>query len=448
MDPILLSRIQFGLTISFHYIFPPLSIGLGVILVLMEGLYLKTRDPLFQQMTRFWVRIFGLTFALGVATGVVMEFQFGTNWAAYSRFVGDVFGSALAAEGIFAFFLESGFLAILLFGWDKVSPRVHMFSTCMVALGAHFSAVWIVVAGSWMQTPAGFHVVQSALRSRAEIVDFWAMVFNPSAMVRLTHTVLGAWQAAAFLVLSVSAFYLLERRHIKFARASMKIGLIVAVAASLGSLVTGHPSGRVVARYQPAKLAAMEGHFPASAPAGMYLFGWVNEADQRVTGLSLPGMLSFLVHGDTTKPVTGLTAFPPQDRPPVNPVFQAFHAMVGIGMVLIGLALLGAFLWWRGTLFETRWLLWILVFAVLGPQAANQLGWFTAEVGRQPWIVYGLMRTAAGVSPSVTTGQLLASLALFTLIYLALFVLFIYLLDQKIRHGPLADDLDVAYHRR
>jgi cytochrome d ubiquinol oxidase subunit I len=448
MDPILLSRIQFGLTISFHYIFPPLSIGLGVILVLMEGLYLKTRDPLFQQMTRFWVRIFGLTFALGVATGVVMEFQFGTNWAAYSRFVGDVFGSALAAEGIFAFFLESGFLAILLFGWDKVSPRVHMFSTCMVALGAHFSAVWIVVAGSWMQTPAGFHVVQSALRSRAEIVDFWAMVFNPSAMVRLTHTVLGAWQAAAFFVLSVSAFYLLERRHIKFARASMKIGLIVAVAASLGSLVTGHSSGRVVARYQPAKLAAMEGHFPASAPAGMYLFGWVNEADQRVTGLSLPGMLSFLVHGDTTKPVTGLTAFPPQDRPPVNPVFQAFHAMVGIGMVLIGLALLGAFLWWRGTLFETRWLLWILVFAVLGPQAANQLGWFTAEVGRQPWIVYGLMRTAAGVSPSVTTGQLLASLALFTLIYLALFVLFIYLLDQKIRHGPLADDLDVAYHRR
>jgi len=448
MDPVLLSRIQFGLTISFHYIFPPLSIGLGVILVLMEGFYLKTRDPLFQQMTRFWTRIFGLTFALGVASGVVMEFQFGTNWSAYSRFVGDVFGSALAAEAIFAFFLESVFLAILLFGWDKVSPRVHMFSTCMVALGAHFSAVWIVVADSWMQTPAGFHVVQSALRSRAEIVDFWAMVFNPSAMVRLTHTVLGAWQAAAFLVLSVSAFYLLKRRHIKFARASMKIGLIVAVAASLGSLVTGHSSGRVVARYQPAKLAAMEGHFPASAPAGMYLFGWVNEADQRVTGLSLPGMLSFLVHGDTTKPVTGLTAFPPQDRPPVNPVFQAFHVMVGVGMVLIGLSLLGAFLWWRGTLFETRWLLWILVFAVLGPQAANQLGWFAAEVGRQPWIVYGLMRTAAGVSPSVTTGQLLASLALFTLIYLALFVLFIYLLDQKIRHGPLADDLDVAYHRR
>jgi cytochrome d ubiquinol oxidase subunit I len=448
MDPVLLSRIQFGLTISFHYIFPPLSIGLGVILVLMEALYLKTRSPLFQQMTRFWVRIFGLTFALGVATGVVMEFQFGTNWATYSRFVGDVFGSALAAEGIFAFFLESGFLAILLFGWDKVSPRVHMLSTCMVALGAHFSAIWIIVANSWMQTPAGYHVVQSALRSRAEVVDFWAVVFNPSTMVRLTHTVLGAWQAAAFLVLSVSAFYLLKRRHVEFARTSMKIGLIVAVVASLGSLVTGDVSGRVVGRYQPAKLAAMEGHFPASAPAGMYLFGWVSEAEQRVTGISVPGMLSFLVHGDTTKPVTGLTAFPPQDRPPVNPVFQAFHVMVGVGTILIGLSLLGAFLWWRGSLFEARWLLWIYVFAVLLPQAANQLGWFTAEVGRQPWIVYGVMRTAAGVSPSVTTGHVLASLVLFTLIYLALFVLFIYLLDQKIRHGPLADDLEVAYHRR
>ncbi|OGB95642.1 MAG: cytochrome D ubiquinol oxidase subunit I [candidate division NC10 bacterium RBG_16_65_8] len=448
MDPALLSRIQFALTISFHYIYPPLSIGLGVILVLMEGLYLKTRIALFQQMTRFWARIFGLTFALGVATGVVMEFQFGTNWSNYSRFVGDVFGSALAAEGIFAFFLESGFLAILLFGWDKVGPRMHMFATVMVALGAHFSAIWIVVANSWMQTPAGFHIVQSALRSRAEIVDFWAMVFNPSAMIRLAHTVLGAWQAAAFFVLSVSAYYLLKRRHLEFAKASMRIGLVVAVFASFGSLVTGHESALVVSKYQPAKLAAMEGHIPASAPAGLSLFGWVNEAEQRFVGLSVPGMLSFMIHGDASKPVTGLSAFPPEDRPPVNPVFQAYHAMVGIGTALIGLSLLGAFLWWRGRLFETRWLLWAFVFAVLGPQMANQLGWFTAEVGRQPWIVYGLMRTADAVSPTVTAGQILASLAMFTLLYLALFMLFIYLLDQKIRHGPLADDLEVAYHQK
>ncbi len=448
MDAVLLSRIQFGLTISFHYIYPPLSIGLGVILVLMEALYLKTRVALFQQMTKFWTRIFGLTFALGVATGVVMEFQFGTNWSNYSRFVGDVFGSALAAEGIFAFFLESGFLAILLFGWDKVGPRMHMFSTVMVALGAHFSAIWIVVADSWMQTPAGFHIVQGALRSRAEIVDFWAMVFNPSSTIRLAHTVLGAWQAAAFFVLSVSAYYLLRRQHLEFAKASMRIGLVVAVLASVGSLVTGHESALVVSKYQPAKLAAMEGHIPASAPAGLSLFGWIDEERQRFVGLGIPGMLSYLVHGDASKPVPGLQAFPPEDRPPANPVFQSYHAMVGIGTALIGVGLLGLLLWWRGTLFETRWLLWVFVFAVLGPQAANQLGWFTAEVGRQPWIVYGLMRTADAVSPTVTAGHVLASLVLFTLLYLALFVLFIYLLDQKIRHGPLADDLEVAYHRR
>jgi cytochrome d ubiquinol oxidase subunit I len=448
MDPVLLARIQFGLTVSFHYIYPPLSIGLGVILVFMEGLYLKTGNPLFQQMTRFWVRIFGLTFALGVATGIVMEFQFGTNWSNYSRFVGDVFGSALAAEGIFAFFLESGFLAILLFGWDKVSPRMHMFSTVMVALGAHFSAVWIVVADSWMQTPAGYHIVQGALRPRAEITDFWAMVFNPSAMIRLSHTLLGAWQAAAFLVLSVSAFYLLRRQHLEFAKASMRIGLLVGVLASLGSFLTGHESALVVAKHQPAKLAAMEGHYPASAPGALSLFGYVDEESERTIGPKIPGMLSFLVHGDSTKPLTGLKAFPKEDRPPVAPVFQAYHAMVGIGMGLIGLVLLGTLFWWRGTLWETRWLLWLFVFAVLGPQAANQLGWFTAEVGRQPWIVYGLMRTADGISPTVTAAQILTSIAMFTVIYLGLFILFVYLLDQKIRHGPLADDLAVAYHRR
>ncbi len=446
MDPILLARVQFGLTIAFHYIYPPLSIGLGVILVAMEALYLKTRNPLYLQMTKFWVRVFSLTFALGVATGVVMEFQFGTNWATFSRFVGDVFGSALAAEGIFAFFLESGFLAILLFGWDKVSPRMHLFSTAMVALGAHFSAIWIVVADSWMQTPAGFHIVEAALGKRAEVTDFFAVVFNPSTIVRLSHTVMGAWQAAAFFVLSVSAYYLLKRQHLEFARASMKIGMAMAVLASFGSLLTGHASALVVSQYQPAKLAALEGHYPASAPAGLYLFGFVNEDEERTDGLQIPGLLSFMVHGDPAKPVTGLKAFPKGDRPPVAPVFQAYHAMVGLGSGLLGLALLGAFLWWRGSLFATRWLLWIYVFAVLGPQAANQLGWFTAEVGRQPWIVYGIMRTADGISKTVSADQILASLALFVLIYLLLFILFIYLLDQKIRHGPLADDLAMAYH--
>ena len=446
MDPVLLSRIQFGLTICFHYIYPPLSIGLGVIIVIMGALFLKTHNPLFQQMMKFWVRIFGLTFALGVATGVVMEFEFGTNWASYSRFVGDVFGSALAAEGIFAFFLESGFLAILLFGWNKVSPRIHFISALMVTLGAHFSAIWIVVANSWMQTPAGYHMVNAGLRSRAEITDFWAMVFNPSSVVRLTHTVLGAWQAAAFLVLSVSAFYLLKKQHEDFARASLKIGLIVAAIASLGSLASGHFSARVVSKYQPAKLAAMEAHFPASAPAGLYLFGWVKEDEQKVLGgVEIPGMLSMMTHGDTRKPVTGLNAFPKEDWPPVNPVFQSYHIMIVIGMGLIGLSLLGILLWWFGKLFHARWLLWLYVVSVLGPQIGNQVGWATAEIGRQPWVVYGLMRTAEGVSKSVGAEQVLGSLILFTLIYILLFALFIYLLDQKIRHGPLADDLEMGF---
>ena len=206
MDLILLSRIQFAVTVMFHYIFPPLSIGLGLILVLMEGMYLRTGNPLYLQMVKYWLRIFGLTFVLGVASGIVMEFEFGTNWATYSRFVGDVFGSPLAAEGIFAFFIESTFLAILLFGWNKVGPKTHFFSTLMVCLGAHFSAVWIVVAGSWMQTPAGYEIVSTGLRTRAVITDFWAMVFNPSSMVRLSHTLIGAWQAGAFLVISVSAY--------------------------------------------------------------------------------------------------------------------------------------------------------------------------------------------------------------------------------------------------
>jgi cytochrome bd ubiquinol oxidase subunit I len=447
MDPVLLSRIQFGLTICFHYLYPPLSIGLGVIIVIMGALFLKTRNPLFRQMMKFWVRIFGLTFALGVATGVVMEFEFGTNWANFSRFVGDVFGSALAAEGIFAFFLESGFLAILLFGWNKVSPRMHFISALMVALGAHFSAIWIVVANSWMQTPAGYHIVDATLRPRAEITDFWAMVFNPSSAVRLAHTILGAWQAAAFLVLSVSAFYLLKKRHEEFAKASLKIALVVAAAASIGSLASGHFSAQVVSKYQPAKLAAMEAHFPASAPAGLYLCGWVKENEQKVMGgVKIPGLLSRMTQGDPRKPVTGLNAFPKKDWPPINPVFQSYHIMIVIGLGLIGLSLLGI-LWWRfGKLFHARWLLWLYVVSVLGPQIGNQVGWATAEIGRQPWIIYGLMRTSEGVSKFVGAEQILGSLILFTLIYILLFALFLYLLDQKIRHGPLADDLEMGFH--
>jgi len=436
MDLEFLSRLQFGITISFHYIFPPLSIGLSVILVVMEGIALKTGNPLYEQMTRFWVKIFGLIFALGVATGIVMEFQFGMNWASYSRYVGDVFGSALAAEGIFAFFLESGFLAILLFGWDKVKPRTHFISTVLVALGAHMSAIWIVVANSWQQTPVGHHIVSSGDSMRAEIVDFWQVVFNPSFLDRISHVYMGAWQAGAFFVLSVSAFYLLRKKHTAFAKGSIKIAVVVALFASVMQLVSGHSSAITVAETQPAKLAAFEGHYPANAPAGAYLFGWVDDENETVSGIAIPGLLSFLVHGDADEPVTGLKAFPPEDRPPVNLVFQSYHVMVSIGMLLILIALLGAIWCWGGSLYRRRWLLWVFVLSVLLPQLGNQLGWFTAEVGRQPWIVYGLLRTSEGLSKSVGSGQVTFSLIMFSVIYMLLFALFVYLLNEKIQHGP------------
>ena len=441
MDVLTLSRIQFGATIAFHYIYPPLSIGLGVMLVIMEATWLKTKNPIYHQMARFWTKVFALTFAIGVATGIVMEFEFGTNWATYSKFVGDVFGSALAAEGIFAFFLESGFLAVLLFGWDKVGRKMHFFSTCMVCLGAHFSAVWIVVANSWMQTPAGYHIVGEGMHARAEVTDFWQVVFNPSMVDRLSHTICGAWQAGAFLVVSVSAWYLLKNKFTNFARASLKVGLTVAFIASLLQAVTGHMSAQGVGKNQPAKLAAFEGLYQTTSNAPLTVIGWVDEKNEQTHGLQIPGLLSFLDHNDFHTPVTGLDAFAPGDRPPVTPSFLFFHGMVAIGTALILVSALGFLYFRKGTLHERRWLLWILVFSVLGPQIANQLGWFAAEVGRQPWIVYGIMRTPEGLSKVVQANVVLTSLILFTFLYFLLFSVFIYLLNDKIQHGPHDDDL-------
>ena len=450
MDVLTLSRIQFGFTIGFHYIYPPLSIGLGVMLVIMEAAWLKTNNVVYHQMAKFWTNVFALTFALGVATGIVMEFEFGTNWATYSRFVGDVFGSALAAEGIFAFFLESGFLALLLFGWDRVGRKLHFFATCMVCLGAHFSAVWITVANSWMQTPAGFHIVGHGMGSRAEVTNFWAMVGspfvsaairNPSSMIRLFHTICGAWAAGSFLVVSVSAYYLLKKQHEDFARRSLRIGLIVSLVACVLQVIGGDMSARLVAKYQPAKLAAFEGLYLTQSNAPLVIVGYPDEKNQRVTGLAVPGLLSFMVYHDTRATVTGLDAFAPQDRPPVQSCFLFFHGMVGIGFALLAIALLGCYLSWRNQITRHRWLLWILVFSVLGPELANELGWFAAEVGRQPWIVYGLLRTPEGLSAVVEADAVLASLILFTFIYILLFAVFIYLLNHKIQHGPDPDDL-------
>ncbi|MBP7542559.1 MAG: cytochrome ubiquinol oxidase subunit I [Ignavibacteriaceae bacterium] len=439
------ARLQFAFTISFHYIYPPLSIGLGIILVIMEGMYLKTGNKMYEVMTKFWVKIFALTFAMGVATGIVMEFEFGTNWATYSRFVGDIFGSALAAEGIFAFFLESGFLAILLFGWNRVGKKTHFFATCMVSLGSMMSAVWIVVANSWQQTPAGYRLVNNGGVIRAEITDFWGMVFNPSSVERLSHTLGGAFLAGAFLVISVSAYYLIKKRHEEIAKAGLKIALLVALFASLFQLFTGHSSASGVAVNQPAKLAAMEAHYDSLSPGDLYMFGWVNETDKKVYGIAIPGMLSFLIHGDPTVPIRGLDSFPKGETPPVNVTFQTYHLMVAIGFSLIGLTLISIFLWWRGKLFTSVLWLKILVVSVLLPQIANQIGWYTAEIGRQPWIVYGLLKTSDGLSKTVTSEHIIFSLILFTLIYAGLFVVFLYLLDKKIKHGPEAKTKELDF---
>ena len=451
MDVLFLSRLQFALTIMFHYIFPPLTIGLSLVIVYLMWRHLRTGDPIYESAARFWVKIFGLNFAVGVATGIVMEFQFGTNWAVYSRYVGDVFGSALAAEGIFAFFLESGFLAVLLFGWDRVSARFHFFAALMVSLGSMFSSVWITVANSWQQTPAGFtireHVVNGQVFERAEITDFWAMVFNPSSVQRLVHVLFGAFILGAFFVMSIAAWYLLHGRHQEFAKRSFSGALAMAVIFSLAQLGSGHFQADTVAEHQPAKLAAFEGQFETRTHAPMHLFGWPDEETETVKyGVAVPGMLSWLIHFDTSAEVQGLDELEKDwGRPPVWISFQSYHLMVGIGMLFIASTLFAAWLHRRGTLYETRWLLWFFVFAVLLAFAANQLGWVAAEVGRQPWIVYpklvdgqvvGGLTTAESLSEVVRGGQVLGSIIMFGLIYSLLFALWVMVLNKKIQQGP------------
>ncbi|WP_311319794.1 cytochrome ubiquinol oxidase subunit I [Capnocytophaga sputigena] len=435
METEILARVQFALTIAFHYIYPPLSIGLGLLMVVFKGIYLRTGKKEYDTLARFWTRIFSLTFGLGVATGIVMEFEFGTNWATYSRYVGDIFGSALAAEGVFAFALESTCLGIVLFGWNKVKPIWHFLATLGVFLGSMCSAIWIVIANSWQQTPAGYVVAGEGLQAKAVITDFWAMVFNPSSVDRIWHVWQGAFLAGIFLVLSVHAWYLLKGRHVEISKKAFRVTLIIATVVCLLQLVSGHSSADGVAQNQPEKLAAMEGHFQ-TGPADLYLFGWVDKQNEVTHGVKIPNGLSYMIHYDTAAPVTGLDQYPVEDRPgQVNAVFQFYHIMVAIGMFLIALTLYASFLLWRGKLYDKRWLLHIFVWSVLLPQIGNQVGWFAAEMGRQPWIVYKLLRTSDALSKSVTANQILFAIILFTVVYIILFALFIYLMNKKIVHG-------------
>ncbi|MFO0675484.1 MAG: cytochrome ubiquinol oxidase subunit I [Polyangiaceae bacterium] len=441
VDATVLHRIQFALTIMFHYLFPPLSIGLGLLLVAMEGAFLRTKDPVWERMARFWTRIFAVNFAMGVATGLVMEFQFGTNWSTYSRFVGDVFGSALAAEGIFAFFLESGFLAVLVFGWERVSPRMHFFATVMVFVGSVFSSVWIIVANSFQQTPAGHLVTGTGVERRAEIVDFWAMVFSPSSMPRLVHTLLGAFILGAFFVMSVSAWHVLKGRSVALSKKAFALALAVGTLASWAEVVAGDVSAKVVAVHQPAKLAAFEGHFKTETTGTpLYLVGLPDaEREEMRFGIAVPKLLSLMVHHDPDVPVQGLDRTPRDERPPVLPVFASYHVMIGLGTFFVGFTSLLAWFVIRGTLWSKTWLLRASVVAVVLPYVANEAGWISAEVGRQPWVVYGLLRTRDAISRSVPSSHVWASMVLFALVYALLFAVWVFVLHTKITHGPEAD---------
>lgn len=450
MDVLILARFQFALTIMFHYIYPVLSIGLGLIMVITEALYLKTGQPLYLRTAQFWTKVFALTFAIGVATGIVMEFEFGTNWATYSRYVGDVFGSALAAEGVFAFFLESGFLAILIFGWNRVGRKFHFFATLMVCLGAHFSAIWIVVANSWMQTPTGFEIVGHGLNARAEITDFWAMVFNPSSMTRLGHVILGCWLAGAFLVMSISAYYMLKKKHLAFARTSMHIALLVAFVSAILQAISGDSSGKVVAQHQPAKLAALEAIYTTEKGAPLTLFGVVNSKEEKLDyAIQIPKLLSYLSFGSSHAEIKGLDQVPKEDWPNVTALFNVYRLMLGMWGLMFFLSVIGIYLWYRKTLEQHAWILRMMVISAAFPQIANQAGWYCAETGRYPWIVYGLLRISEGLSKAVTANQVLASIIMFSIVYLFLFVLFVYILNEKVKHGPepeKEEEASTLYH--
>ena len=448
---VLLARLQFTLCIGFHYIYPSVTIGLSWFIFIIMALWVRTGKEVYHTMARFWVKLFAIGFAVGVASGIVMEFQFGTNWATYSRFVGDIFGAPLAAEAVVAFFLESSFLGMLLFGWNRFSKKMHLFASLMVAVGSTMSAFWIIVANSWQQTPAGFKVVTTELGKRAELTNFFEAVFNPSTLPRFYHVITGSLLVSGFFLMSVAAFYLLRRQHEDFGRKTMTVGLIVTCVFAWLQLLFGHNQGIRVWQTQPIKLAAVEGLFDTEQGAPLLAIGLPSEEEGRTKyKIVLPKLLSFVLSGDWNTEVKGLNAFPKEDWPPVFLSFAFFHIMVGLGTLFIAFASLGILLLWRKKLFTSRWFLWLAaVFSPL-PFIADHAGWFAAEIGRQPYIVYPTtlyhgpytpgtfegLRVADAVSSVVSTGELTFSLTMFAVIYSLLFVLWLVLLTRKIFHGP------------
>jgi cytochrome d ubiquinol oxidase subunit I len=446
MNPEFLSRLQFALTASFHFIFPPISMGLGVLLVWMGWRYLRTGDPVWRQSSFFWVRVYGLVFSLGIVTGIVQEFAFGMNWSQYSRFVGNVFGSLLAAEGVFAFFLEGGFLGLLLFGGTRLGPRMWLLATFLVAFGAHFSALWILMANSWMNTPQGFTTESSQWGSIAVMTDFASVVFTPSFLPRLFHVWVASWMIGSALVLSASAWYLLKGRHVEFAKKNIQLALpAFTVLAILQVFVFGASMAKTVTQYQVPKLAAMEGVFQSQSCAPLMLVGWVDESARTTSGIPapVPCLLSILSYQDPHATITGLTTFPTNVWAPVNLEFQVYHLMIDLGFLFPLIGIVGWFVWWRRSRHGRPmpgWLLRVLIAPVFLAEVATISGWWTGEVGRQPWIVWNVLRTADASSPTLSTGDVLGSLVVFALLYVLLGALFLFLLDRMIRQGPEPPD--------
>jgi cytochrome d ubiquinol oxidase subunit I len=432
MDALDLSRLQFAFTVGYHFIFVPFSIGLALMVVLSERRYYKSGVPAHMAASNFWIKLFTATFAIGVATGITMEFAFGANWADYSRFVGDVFGAPLAAEGLFAFFLESTFLGVLLFGRKRVSKGFYYASAWLVLIGAHMSALWILIANSWQHTPRGYAIEEG----RAVLTSFWAAALNPSTLPRLTHTIVATWVMGGFAIAAIAAWYLLKGRHLRLARSWMTTGLVLGLVTASAMPFVGHWHALVVAEEQPVKMAAFESVWETDSNATLYLFGWVRDGGREVVGLGIPSGLSLMLGLDPGHEVTGLSSVPADERPPLQLTFQAYHLMIAVGFLMIGLLLLALVMHLLGRLERQRWMLWVLVFAVFLPQIAIQMGWAATEVGRQPWIVQGLLRTVDGVSPAVTTGEVGTTLAVFAVIYLLLFVGWLRVVFGIIRKGP------------
>jgi cytochrome d ubiquinol oxidase subunit I len=432
MDTVLLSRIQFAFTVGYHFLFVPFSLGIGLIFLIASRRAYKSGLAEDDANARFWLKLFAATFAIGVATGITMEFAFGTNWAAYSRFVGNLFGAPLAAEGLFAFFLESTVLGILLFGRNRVSRRFLYVSTWLVVLGAHLSALWILIANSWQQTPRGYAIVDG----KAIMTSFWQAAIKYSTLWRFLLTVASTWLAGAFIAAAIAAWYLRKGRHIRFAKQTLTVSLILGLVMAALLPILGDRQAQVVAQHQPVKMAAFEGIFKTGGEQEMMLLGWVNPSTQTTTGIGVPDLLSIVLTGSREGVVPGLDTVPQTDWPPLQATFQSYHLMVLIGIYLGVVMLIGVFLLWRKKLEQSRRFLWLLIPSAFVPYIAIQAGWAAAEIGRQPWIVQGLLRTKDGVSAVVPAGQVAFTLAGFVVIYVLLFIDWAGMIRRIIRRGP------------